>query len=622
MRRYQLDQASGCRLVGGEMLNWSDLKGGRSPGAALPLLARLLPALPDRARVLLAGPRAATLAESLPEGLPVDVLVRGLPDARELSNVARVRTDVTLYCGSLDRFEPEVAYDLVISLDGPDYLMSPDAEVGISGPDLLKRLSGWLAADGVLVGSVVNELGFDRMFRLELRREHDGDTAWHRGVAGYDDRHAYRRELDGYLSGASLTPLATYAAFPAVENPALLISEELSGAAASSSTASAVACMAARIESSHFSTRPALVDAHDVALRVFEGGLALELSPLWVVIATRQPRGDAPRPTLPLMLSAGEMGRPEWRAVTKIERLDDGWSFQVQPVVGSSEMRERNVLRDYTAVREELPQGGTLEVLLRRACAVNNMREARRLVQLYAEWLRKPQPAGDATADGRFFLTPSNVVVEGSELRALDPTWYWAGDSSWEALVIRGLRDFARRLLRSGAEHPWSPDISPDALTQTLAAMVGVEWDHAMVQSVALAEAQVETVVNGGDAAYEAHAYQANLEGGQSQAASTVGPSRGYRAAVASGGRLAEALHERGGQVEWLEAALRARDIRVGELERTVGHIRGSLSFRIGRGLTWPLRSMVGGVRRLGMSLIPPGYLHRARRLAERLASR
>lgn len=619
MRQYQFDPASGCKLIGGEMLHWSDLSGDRSPGGAAPFLMRLLPSLPDTSRVLLAGPRAALLVDVLPERLSVDVLVRGLPDARELSNSTRVRRDVTVYCGSVDRFDTVAEYGLVVALDGPDVLMSPDNE-GIGSAELLEKLSGWLSTDGVLMATVVNELGCDRMFRLGVYEDHRLDSAWHRGATGYDDRHTYHHELESRLNKASLTPLATYAAFPAVDSPTLLVSEAVSDETYPSVRAAA-GTLAARLESEHFAKQPAVVDAHDLALRIFQGGLAVELSPLWLVVAQRGGAQNAPELALPLVVASGEGGRPDWRAVTTIERADGDWSYRVSPVSNAVETRERTVLRDFSAQTGSLPQGDTLEVLLRRACGVNNVTEVRRLVRRYAEWLRDPQPSPDKTADGRFFMVPANVVSAGESLAPVDPTWFLAAEQPWEALVVHGLRDFSRRLLASAAEHPWTPDISPNALTQTLSAMAGIEWDASIVDRIALSEAEVATVLNGGDATYEAVAYRANLEGGQSQAA-TVGPSRGYREAMAFNGRLSESLHERNEQVSWLEASLRARDVRLAELERTVSHIRASLSFRIGRAVTWPLRVWVGVARRLGMSMVPPAYIHKAKRLAQRLAAK
>jgi hypothetical protein len=308
--------------------------------------------------------------------------------------------------------------------------------------------------------------------------------------------------------------------------------------------------------------------------------------------------------------------------VTTVERDGDRWVHRVRPVAGTAEMRERRVVRDYAERGDAAPEGTPLEALLRQACATGSIIRVRGLVQRYASWLRDVRSWPGEAAGVRVFAVPSNVVVSGDELACFDPTWRWTAELDDDVVLVRGLRDFARRLLRSGAEHPWNPDISPDALAQTLAAMAAVEWDPALVEVVAGVEAELDVVVHGGDATYEGLSYASNLEGGSSQFAHSG--ARGYREALASSGRMAQALHERDGQVEWLEATLRARDARVGDLDRTLDAVRGSVSFRIGRFLTWPVRWPVGVAastsRRLALSMLPPGAPGKVRKLLQRLS--
>jgi hypothetical protein len=622
LRSYQVDAASGSRLVGGEMLEWSDLAHGGGVGACGNLLSSVLRTAGGVRRVLVLGPRASRLVEALPGDDAVDILVRGLPDARQLSSLSQLRAGVTVYCGGLDRFEPEAGYDLVIALDGVEVLMSPDS-TGVSHVEYLRRVAKWLAPGGTLMVTVANELGFDRLFRLQVRESYDADDMWFRGATGFDDRHLYYRELRGALESANLSADGVYAAFPAADSLSLLVRQDTVADHGVGATASA---LMARLEGAHFSGRPSLVDAYDLVLQVFEAGLTLELSPSWLVVARPLPaaesRGAGTGPGLPALLSSEDTGRAEWQMVRSIERKNDQWVQRVRPVVGGDEMRERRVLRDFSTVESVVPEGPTLESLLRRACAMGSVSRVRVLVQRYAEWLRSPEGTRSGGAESLFFAVPANVVVTETGMTCFDSTWRWTGDLSQNALLVRGLRDFARRLLRSGAEHPWTPGISPDALAQTLVAMAGVQWSNSLVDQVARAEAELESVVQGGDAISEALAYAGNLEGGRSQFTSASGPSRGYREALATSGRLAQALYEREGQVEWLEATLRARDVRVGELEHTVAAIRGSISFKIGRFFTWPLRASISGARRFAMSVIPSGYVARAKRLVRRLVER
>src|SRR5690349_19762997 len=107
---YQVDLASGTRLIGGEMAGWSDLTAQSSAGAVAPLLDPVLRAVPSVQRILLLGPRASRLLEGLPADAEVDVLVRGLGDARHLAALAGLRARGAIHCGGLDRFEPQDRY--------------------------------------------------------------------------------------------------------------------------------------------------------------------------------------------------------------------------------------------------------------------------------------------------------------------------------------------------------------------------------------------------------------------------------------------------------------------------------------------------------------------------------
>ena len=95
-------------------------------------------------------------------------------------------------------------------------------------------------------------------------------------------RALYHRELDGALESAALKPLSVYAGFPAADSLSLLVGRESADDPAVRGTA---ASLAARMEQSHFSREPSLVDAYGLALRLFDSGLTFEFAPLWLVVA-------------------------------------------------------------------------------------------------------------------------------------------------------------------------------------------------------------------------------------------------------------------------------------------------------------------------------------------------
>ncbi len=625
MSAHQVDPVSGAHLIGGEMLQWSDLDR-TALGAAAATLVRSLAAADGIRRVLALGPRASRVIDALPIKVEVDVLVRGLPDARTISTTARMRHGVNVLCGGLDRFEADAPYDLVIAFDGPAVLLGPDSQ-GLGHEELLLRMAKWLSPEGTLVATVENDLGLDRLLRLQVRDLYDADTAWHRGGPGFAERPPYFRELVSALSSADLRADDIYAAYPSAEDVTLLIGREATDDVALSLTAAA---LTARAEGGYFSDHPALADPYNLALRVFDSGLALELASAWVVVARPSsaparrnggPDAGAAAGVLPVLIASEQAGRPEWRAVTTIEHSPDGWTYRLRPLVAAEEMRERRLIRDFSRLAH-VPGGGlTLEMALRSACAVGDLGRVRHLVKRYHAWLQSEVVDIDR-GDGRFFAVPANLLLATGALLPLDASWRLSQELPSDVLLVRGLRDFVIRLLGSGAEHPWAADISPDALTQTLAAMVAVDDAPRLVDIVARVEAEVEVVILGGSAAAEATAYARNVAHGASQFAAQAGPSRGYREALASAGRMAQELHDREGQVRWLQATLRTRDRRVGELEHQVASVRGSVSFRIGRFFTWPGRALIGGARRVAISAIPAGYIGRAKNVLQRLLAR
>jgi hypothetical protein len=154
---YQVDLASGTRLIGGEMLGWSDLAADSSAGAASYVVSVVLRAATSARKVLLLGPRASHLLEEMPADVSVDVLVRGLRDARHLAALSGLRSEARTHCGGLDRLDTGDRYDVVVALDGPDVLLSPDS-AGMGHVELLQGLATWLAPGGTLVATVENEL--------------------------------------------------------------------------------------------------------------------------------------------------------------------------------------------------------------------------------------------------------------------------------------------------------------------------------------------------------------------------------------------------------------------------------------------------------------------------------
>lgn len=605
--QHSIDAASGVRLIGGEVMSHDMPRVTRS-GAVAYLVHRLLARSTDR--VLLVGPKAAALLDVIDPSRPVDVVLRSLPDAREIAGRSAAYAHLRLFCGGVERFAPTQAYALVVCLDDPETLLTPDSTPR-GQHEVLGLIGGWACEQGQAVVGLSNALGLDEVFRLDLRTMFDTDHAWHRGSTGYDRRHLVFPEVEESVTEAGLRTTQLYCGYPSRDTMSLLVAPEIADTAAGRAHLQTLLTRTATA-----TTRPALTDVSAIARQYVEAGIVGQTAPGWLIVAS--PDGTE-IPQLPEILLSEDGRAPQWEAVMTTTRDEIGLRRRVVSL-GTGEMIERRVSRDLSAIDEEPPEGALLESRLRLECEQGNVAELRRLVTMYAAFLADDSLSTSSRT--RFFALPSNVVVTPQdELAVLDRSWSWAEDVPADLALTRGLRDFARRLLSAGAEHPWQPETTPDAMTQTLLAMVGRSLPSSTVFEIAQREAELHVVLHGGGPVAESELLAENLAQGSSQAV-VLAPSRGYRETLSSVGRMSQALHERGNQVTWLETSLRERDRRVADLQRQLERIKTSPSYLLGRRMTSPGRQVSDRIKARGkstvLSLLPPRYLARAERAFDR----
>ncbi|MDF8262937.1 hypothetical protein [Luteipulveratus flavus] len=255
------------RLIGGEMATWSDLATTAPLRAIAPAVLALVPE--GRRRVLLAGPRAALLRQHFRDH-DVRVLVRGVPHAEAL---AQDGADVV--CGALDRLPAGSAYDVVVLLDPPETVLSPDSP-GLSHGDTLGLAADAVADDGCVVALVPGGLGLDTLTAGTQPHRLADDTAWWVGTDGYDVRRPFRHELPGLLGDAGLTPWVERSLLPTGADPVVVLDGASEDAVRDAHEALAAAVHA--------------VPYADRAVDVLAGGAAAELAGAWLVVAGRSPR--------------------------------------------------------------------------------------------------------------------------------------------------------------------------------------------------------------------------------------------------------------------------------------------------------------------------------------------
>jgi hypothetical protein len=285
-------------LIGGEMLNWSDLHPGDArPAAAGPAATALLAATlrPDDT-VLIAGPHAADLvAAAVAQVTSVDLLLRSAPDAEELAELlADAKGQV--FCGSLDRFTLEAAdeatYDVIVALDGVERVIGPDT-AGFSWAQALDRLRERLRPGGRLLLGATNSFGFERLIQPDITAALPRDEDWGRAVedrapAGFKPLTAALRSTLPDAEGGHVRPVQAYAVFPSLVQAEVAVTS-VDGFAA----VVAAQAVAARNEG------PVLMDPHRLVLDAAAAGLAMELAPAWYFVVGADTPGVLPEGVVP-----------------------------------------------------------------------------------------------------------------------------------------------------------------------------------------------------------------------------------------------------------------------------------------------------------------------------------
>ncbi|MEV4578651.1 hypothetical protein AB0K16_35955 [Nonomuraea jabiensis] len=412
------------RLIGGEMLLWSDMSnmGGITDwrGAALELVGRLVP---DSGRVLLVGPHPQVLVDDVVARAPsAAVLLRSYPDACALGER---HPGLAVFCGRLEVFAAEQPYDLVLALDG--LLRTHSAEAPAAAwSESLAALAGLVAPGGRLVLGVRNDLGVDRFLEARPADREGADDQW--APHGFDPSYPSGPEaLDRGLESAGLRVRRCYAAYPGRQAPRALLSREALAADLPDALAFPL--------SARGGDRMLVADPLRLTRLVFRHGLGEELAPLWLAVATTASDDDDP---VELPLGLVEEGSALYELTGGgARRLPDGEELPI-------------------------PAGRVVEEILVEACAREDVRTVRELLARLAEWL---EAGGDVTA------ATDSLVYDGERFAAISPAPGPSTPPAPKVVLCRILWRFAVRLLAAGHHHPWPWPLEADQLALTLCGM-------------------------------------------------------------------------------------------------------------------------------------------------------
>jgi hypothetical protein len=408
------------RLIGGEMLLWSDLYGehGQAPvgGAAL---AELLSTMCGR--TLVVGPHEPSLIDAIPTD-DMTVLVRGLADAEALTARYADRPGVTIWCGSLEKVAVVPTFETVVALDGLSRVCSAET-ADLSWRDGLTMLLSTLGTGGRLLLGMENLMGLHRLVALPSE---PSDAEWSAADEYDRTRPAQLSELRHRLHQTGLDVAAAYAAYPTPTTPTALLCGEILADPQLSGFLEATLARACRW------TYPVLSDPRPLASQAVRNRIAAELAPGWIVLAERAPAASAPAAPEAVVGADGIVHHVRRDTASR-------WTWRAGD----------------TGQTEAVPLGSTLEdALLAAGCR----RDMPRLRGLLTSW-----QSGEAAG-----VPADQVVVDDTDrLHALVPA----------AEPAAALHRFAATVIERGLAHLWPAPADTVELTSLLAAMAGRELE-------------------------------------------------------------------------------------------------------------------------------------------------
>ncbi|MGN9836601.1 hypothetical protein ACTMTI_00630 [Nonomuraea sp. H19] len=461
------------RLIGGEMLLWSDMSnvGGITDWrwAALELISRMVPV---SGRVLLVGPHPQVVVDEVVARAPAAaVLLRSYPDACALGER---HPGLAVFCGRLEVFAADEPYDLVLALDG--LLRTHSAEAPAAAwIESLDALAALVAPGGRLVLGVRNDLGVDRFIEARTADREGADDQW--APHGFDPSYpSGPGVLDAGLESVGLTVQRCYAAYPGRQSPRALLARE----ALAFDLPDALTFPLSALDGD----RMLVTDPLRLTRLVFRHRLGEELAPLWLTVASRRPAG-APAVVAPPDCEAEaawpdggpcEVAWPEGGPCEAGEPapVPDGEVAEprrVREELPLGLIEEGSVVYELTRAGlkqlpdgtvRPIPTGRVVEEILVEACAREDVKTVRELLADLATWL---EAGGDVTA------ATDSLVYDGERFAATNPAPPPSTAPEPRVVLCRILWRFAVRLLAAGHHHPWPWPLEADQLTLTLCGM-------------------------------------------------------------------------------------------------------------------------------------------------------
>lgn len=565
------------RLIGGEMLVWTDKEPeqGRIPvgGGAVEELLR--GAVSPGARVLLAGLHDRGVVDVLDSGgMDVTCVVRSYPDALEL---ATAYPRMQVLCGSVAKIEAEGAYDFVVALDGVERLVSAEGGV-LSWRDAVEVLRRSVRAGGTLVFGHENLLGLHRMVGMSPWYASRTDADW-TPVGEYDEtRPNSAADLQAKLGELGLQVQERFLGFATPAEPTVLVTEDLA-VDADLNRFLRVAVSAACGE--QFAGVPVLSDPRHLASSALRAGAASTFAPVWVVIATNH--GVAAEAGSRLVVS--EAATAPWPIRYEVTRAGQGWTRRIlgEPVT----FQREGLRRDPAAIGGPLPTGQLLDERLVELCLRRDLPELSWLLARYAAWLADGADGDGLVSGPQLYATTADVLITADGFGLWDPTWSATEGVPVDVALARSLRAFAIKLITGGYSHPWPMTADADSLTVILGGLAGHPMERPALTAALELEVRLLGAQRGLDEAERAQLSEALATVTAGTPPVDLDSHRELRLALE---RLQDELVHAQARTAWAEELLASREKALRWAESKVDMLSGSLTYRIGRLVMFPLR--------------------------------
>ncbi len=448
-------------FVRGEMQPWTDYSGGRAPASGSVLAALLADLLPQSKRALVVGPHGSDLIDAVAaRSAQTTVLVRSVGDAESLRAVIS-NTTVTIVAGSLDglidSLTEDETYDLVLAADGLDRVMGYDAPQ----QDWHTRAAALVraaAAGAMVVVGMQNDFALTELFDSRPSHKRHGDDEW---WPLHDDptRPASPAQLRDALTGLGLETSLLWATVDVAGETHTLVEVDALAATRPGRPAARIAVRAFETAATAVPLLASLAEGVNAAACAGQLGA---VTPGWLVVCGPRP------PAVHTIYTRGG----NTSSVLAADLADNRWKLVTVAGAGSSPAG-----LSANESPAEVPDTESVERLLLRAAAKEDVPEFRRLAEQLGDWVGKSAAEFGPGA----VICLDDTGVDGDTFARGVLARQTAEESDTAELLAAAWHRFADRLTRGHHRHPWPPWMSGADLVRTWLSMSGEEPTDAIL---------------------------------------------------------------------------------------------------------------------------------------------